>query len=139
MTDANARILWVEDDLALASLYIVRMEMEGFKVLHCESGEKALQSVHEFNPNLMLLDLMMPILSGFDVLDAVRRMTDIAQPKIIVLSAMSQTEDKEKARKLGADDYLVKSQVTLDDLIHTIRRTLNPSEVASTKPLVNKS
>lgn len=123
MTKGNARILWVEDDLALASLFIVRMQMEGFIVHHCEDGEAGLEALKEFTPDLVLLDLMVPGLSGFDVLETIRN-TPGMQPKIVVLSAMGQQEDKDRALKLGADDYLVKSQLSLDDIMHALHRYL---------------
>ena len=131
MTDTVARILWIEDDLALASLFIVRMQMEGFVVRHCQDGEAGLEALKDFSPDLVLLDLMMPRVSGFDVLDTIRHTAGIAQPKVVILSAMGQPEDRDKALKLGADDYLVKSRLALDDIIRAIRRDLGLPENAS--------
>lgn len=125
MQNQTARILWIEDDTELASLYVMLMEKEGFIVRHFENGEAALKVFKEFSPNLLLLDLMLPVLSGFDILTMVRQMPDIAQPKVLILSAMSQPEDIEKARQLGVDDYLVKAQLSIEEIMATIRRTLN--------------
>lgn len=125
MSDQTARILWIEDDLALASLYLAVMEKQGFIVRHFENGASALQAFKEFGPNLLLLDLMLPGLSGFDILQTVRQMSDIAQPKVLILSAMSQPEDMERARQLGANDYLVKSELSLNQIMDTIRHTLD--------------
>ena len=118
------RIMLVEDDTDLAGLYKMRMEAEGFRVLHCPNGEVALQMAKKFQPHLIMLDLMMPRLSGFDVLDILKNTPELQNVKIIILSAMSQSEDIEKAKELGADDYLVKSQVVVADVMNRIRTTL---------------
>jgi DNA-binding response OmpR family regulator len=119
------RILLVEDDLTLANLYQMRMEAEGFEVRQCNDGEKALQSAREFNPHLILLDIMMPKLNGFDVLDILRHTPQIGKVKIVVLSALGQPADVARAKELGADDYLVKSQVVITDVMNRLREHLN--------------
>lgn len=118
------RILLVEDDLTLASLYQMRMETEGFEVKHCNNGESALQEARDFKPHLILLDIMMPNLDGFNVLDILRHTPATAKIKIIVLSAMSQPSDMARAKELGADDYLVKSQVVIADVMSQLRHHL---------------
>ena len=118
------RIMLIEDDTDLAGLYKMRMEAEGFAVLHCPNGEVALQMAKKFQPHLIMLDLMMPRLSGFDVLDILKNTPELQNVKIIILSAMSQAEDIDKAKELGADDYLVKSQVLVADVMNRIRTTL---------------
>lgn len=119
------RILFVEDDDALASVYIVRLEAEGFQVQRVANGEDALASAISFKPDLVLLDVMMPKVSGFDVLDILRNTPETANLKIIMLTALSQESDKKRAESLGVDDYLVKSQVVISDVIDRIKRHLN--------------
>jgi two-component system cell cycle response regulator len=116
-----ARILLVEDDLALASAYQVRMEAENFDVLHCPNGEEAMQKALEYHPDLILLDLMMPKISGFDVLDILRNTPATAHTKIIILTALSQPSDQARAKDLGADEFLVKSQAVISDVMKRIR------------------
>src|SRR5436305_842788 len=99
------RILLVEDDLALATAYKVRMEAEGFDVKHCPNGEEALQTAMDYHADLILLDIMMPRISGYDVLDILRHTPATAQTKIIILTALSQPSDERRARELGADEY----------------------------------
>ncbi len=125
MDTIQSRILLVEDDLDLADLYKMRLEMEGFTVKHCANGEDALQTVSEFDPHLVLLDIMMPKLDGFNVIDILRNTPDTRAVKIIVLSALGQPSDRERAKALGANDYLVKSQVLLTDVMAIIRQHLN--------------
>ncbi|HET7641046.1 MAG TPA: response regulator [Ktedonobacteraceae bacterium] len=120
-TDVPRRILLVEDDDALASVYLVRLQAEGFEVKRVANGEDALAAAVDFHPDLVLLDVMMPKVSGFDVLDILRNTPATAKVKIIMLTALSQESDKERARSLGVDDYLVKSQVVITDVIDRIK------------------
>ena len=123
--DTNAhKILLVEDDDALASVYLKRLQAEGFDVKRVPNGEEALAAAIEYKPNLVVLDIMMPKVSGFEVLDIMRNTPETAKVKIVVLSALSQDSDKERAMSLGADDYLVKSQVVISDVIEKIKHHL---------------
>jgi two-component system, OmpR family, phosphate regulon response regulator PhoB len=119
------RILLVEDDDALASVYVTRLQTEGFDVRRVANGEDALASAISYKPDLVLLDVMMPKVSGFDVLDILRNTPETANLKIIMLTALSQESDKERAESLGVDDYLVKSQVVIADVIERVRHHLN--------------
>lgn len=119
------RILLVEDDDGLANVYLTRLEAEGFTVKRVPNGEDALAVAVEFRPDLIILDVMMPKVSGFDVLDILRNTPETANIKVIMLTALSQDTDKEKAEKLGADDYLVKSQVVIADVVERIKHHLS--------------
>ncbi|HJP95913.1 MAG TPA: response regulator [Candidatus Saccharimonadales bacterium] len=118
------RILLVEDDDALASVYQVRLQAEGFDVRRVENGEDALAAAISYKPDLVLLDVMMPKVSGFDVLDILRNTPETANLKIVILTALSQESDKKRAYDLGVDDYLVKSQVVITDVIDRIKQHL---------------
>lgn len=117
-------ILLVEDDDALANVYMMRLQAEGFAVKRVANGEDALEAAKDSHPDLVLLDVMMPKVSGFDVLDILRNTPETANLKIIMLTALSQESDKERAQGLGVDDYLVKSQVVITDVIDRIRHHL---------------
>lgn len=118
------KILLVEDDTALASVYRSRLELEGFEVDHVANGELALSRILEYKPNLVVLDAMMPKVNGFDVLDILRNTPETANTRVIMLTALSQPKDKERAEALGADDYLVKSQVVIGDVVERIKHHL---------------
>ncbi len=118
------KILLVEDDDALANVYLMRLEAEGFAVRRVPNGEDALAATKEYHPDLILLDAMMPKISGFDVLDILRNTPETTNVKIIMLTALSQDSDKQRAQGLGVDDYLVKSQVVISDVIERIRHHL---------------
>lgn len=122
--ETKKKILLVEDDEALAAVYRSRLELEGFETLEVNNGEKALSAAIEFRPDLILLDVMMPKISGFDVLDILRNTPETGNIKVIMLTALSQPKDKEKAEALGVDDYLVKSQVVIGDVVDRIRHHL---------------
>lgn len=122
--DTKKKILLVEDDMALANVYKTRLEMEGFDVRHVDNGELALTTAIEFHPDLIVLDVMMPKINGFDVLDLLRSTPETMSMRVILLTALSQDKDKERAERLGADDYLVKSQVVISDVVARIRHHL---------------
>lgn len=123
-------ILLVEDDKAFSQAYQTRMEAEGFEVKLCQNGQEALSTAISFKPDLILLDIMMPRISGFDVLDILRNTPETAASKIVVLSALGQPSDKQKAMAAGADDYLVKAQAVITDVMTRIRQHLNLPEPA---------
>lgn len=118
------KILLVEDDTALASVYRSRLELEGFDVCEANNGEDALSLAVSEHPDLVLLDVMMPKISGFDVLDILRNTPETTNIRVIMLTALSQPKDKERAEQLGVDDYLVKSQVVIDDVVERVRHHL---------------
>lgn len=119
------KILLVEDDDSLAGVYQTRLQAEGFDVKRVPNGEDALSVALQYRPDLILLDVMMPKVSGFDVLDILRNTPEIANMKVIMLTALSQDSDKKRASDLGADDYLVKSQVVIADVVDRIKHHLN--------------
>lgn len=119
--DAKKKILLVEDDEALAAVYKSRLDIEGFETKGVYNGEEALAAATAFKPDLILLDAMMPKISGFDVLDILRNTPETAQIKVIMLTALSQPKDKARAENLGVDDYLVKSQVVIGDVIERVK------------------
>lgn len=124
MEHAKHKILLVEDDEVLATVYKQRLELEGFEVKRVDNGEDALQVAVEFKPELILLDVMMPKLNGFDVLDILRNTPATHNIHIIMLTALSQPKDAERAKELGADDFLVKSQVVISDVVDRIKHQL---------------
>ncbi|MDQ3123344.1 MAG: response regulator [bacterium] len=123
-TGYRKKILLVEDDDGLAQVYSIRLDVEGFEVQRVPNGEDALAAAQEFRPDLILLDVMMPKVSGFDVLDILRNTPDMANVKIVMLTALSQEADRKKAEEMGVDDYLVKSQVVIADVIERVKLQL---------------
>lgn len=125
MQGQKKTIQLVEDDDTLAEVYRQRLELEGFNVIRSVNGEEALKDAVEKHPDLILLDVMMPNLNGFDVLDILRNSPQTRNIHIIMLTALSQPKDAERAKELGADDFLVKSQVVIGDVVARIKHFLN--------------
>jgi CheY-like chemotaxis protein len=124
-SNGTKRILLVEDDDSLAGVYVARLQAEGFDVRRVANGEEALATALSYKPDLALLDVMMPKVSGFDVLDIIRNTPETANLKIIMLTALSQESDLERAKQLGVDEYLIKSQVVIADVVDRIRAHLS--------------
>lgn len=122
-----AKIMIVEDDRNLQSIYGDRLTAEGHTIIAANDGEEALAIAVKEKPDLIISDVMMPKISGFDMLDILRSTPETRNVKIIMMTALSQAEDRERADKLGADKYLVKSQVTLDDVARTVNEIVQGS------------
>lgn len=118
----------VEDDNNLREIYEARLLAEGYEIISAKDGEEALALAVKEKPDLIISDVMMPKISGFDMLDILRSTPEIRDTKVIMMTALSQSEDKLRADKLGADRYLVKSQVTLEDVAKVAREVLNAEE-----------
>jgi DNA-binding response OmpR family regulator len=121
------KILLVEDDDTLANVYKTRLHAEGFDLKRVPNGEEALAAAMEYKPDLILLDVMMPKVRGFDVLDILRNTPETTNAKIIMLTALSQDTDRQRAEEMGVDDYLVKSQVVIADVVDRIKHHLGLS------------
>lgn len=131
-----AKILLVEDDINLRDIYSARFSAEGFEVATASNGEEALAVAVREKPDLIVLDVMMPKISGFDVLDILRSTPETAKTKVIMMTALSQDNDKAKGEALGANKYLIKSQVTLEDVVKAAHETLDepPTDTPPQQP-----
>ena len=119
-----SKVLLVEDDINLREIYAARLSAEGHELVVASDGEEALSKAVAEKPDLILLDVMMPKISGFDVLDILRSTEETKNTKVVMLSALSQETDKQRGEHLGADKYLIKSQITLEDVVETVREML---------------
>lgn len=120
------KILIVEDDKYLANAHRVKLSKSGFEAMIAYDGEQAIQSMDSFNPDLILLDLIMPNKDGFAVLAELKQTPKWQHIPVIVTSNLSQKEDINRALELGAANYIIKSNSDLNDLlvkIHTILDT----------------
>jgi CheY-like chemotaxis protein len=129
-----AKIMLVEDDTNLLEIYGARLLAEGYEVVSAKDGEEALAMAVKEKPDLIISDIMMPKISGFDMLDILRSTPETKNTKVIMMTALNQAEDKERADKLGADRYLVKSQVTLEDVAQAAKEALGDIAPAPAEP-----
>ena len=128
----------VEDDNNLKEIYGERLQAEGYEIVTAGDGEEGLSTAIKERPDLIISDVMMPKISGFDMLDILRQTPETMNTKVIMMTALSQAEDKERAEKLGADKYLVKSQVTLEDLARAVHDLLHDAP-AETEPTTEET
>lgn len=118
------RILIVEDDKFLRELIVKKLSNEGYEVIEAADGEQGLQKIKEEKPDLVLLDLILPGIDGFEVLAQKREDPFAASIPVIVLSNLGQKEDVDKGLNLGATDYLIKAHFTPGEIIEKVRSHL---------------
>jgi DNA-binding response OmpR family regulator len=117
-------ILVVEDDKFLRELMTQKLIKEGFKISEAVDGEEGLKKIKEEKPGLVLLDLILPGIDGFDVLAKMKEDPEISQTPVIILSNLGQREDVERGLKLGATDYLIKAHFTPGEIIEKIKNII---------------
>lgn len=129
----------VEDDNNLREIYEARMQAEGYDIVSAKDGEEALVIAKAEKPELIISDVMMPKISGFEMLDILRNTDGLKDVKVIMLTALGQADDQQRADRLGADRYLVKSQVTLEDIVNVAHQLLGdtpePEPVLAATPV----
>lgn len=124
-----SKIMVVEDDASLREIYSIRVTAEGYEVVSAGDGEEALAVAVREKPDLILSDVMMPKISGFDMLDILRSTPETANIKVVMMTALSADDQRQRGERLGADRYLVKSQVGIEDVINAIHDVLGDKAV----------
>ena len=130
-----SKVMLVEDDNNLREIYEARLQAEGYTIVSAKDGEEALVVAKAEKPDLIISDVMMPKISGFEMLDILRNTPELRDVRVVMLTALGQTEDQSRASHLGADRYLVKSQVTLEDIVKVAHELLGdlPQEEVPTE------
>jgi CheY-like chemotaxis protein len=128
------KILLVEDDKSLREIYGVRLLAEGYDIVSAGDGEEALAMAIKERPELIVSDVMMPKISGFDMLDILRSTTETKDIKVIMMTALSSEDQRLRGEQLGADRYLVKSQVGIEDVVRTVHDVLQDIPTATPTP-----
>jgi DNA-binding response OmpR family regulator len=118
------KILIIEDDAFLQGLESNKLKKEGYEVITASSGEEGIEKINEDGVNFILLDLVLPNYDGFDILKKIRETEKIKDLPVIVFSNLSEDKDIKKANDLGATDFMVKSNFTLDELVERIASIL---------------
>lgn len=124
------KILLVEDDKSLREIYGVRLLAEGYDIVTASDGEEALAIAIKEHPALIIADVMMPKISGFDMLDILKSTTETRNIRVIVMTALSSEEQRARGERIGADRYLVKSQVGIEDVVKTVHDVLGDKPTA---------
>ncbi|NTW22638.1 response regulator [Candidatus Falkowbacteria bacterium] len=118
------KIAVIEDDKFLRKVYESKLPKEGFEVVSAGDGKSGLELIKKEKPDLVLLDLIMPVMTGFEVLEALKADSKFKMPKIIVLSNLGQDEDIARSKELGATDFLIKSNLSIKEIVEQIRQYL---------------
>ncbi len=118
------QLLLVEDDVFLANIYKTKFEMEGFKVSLAYDGEEALKELRKKKPDLVLLDVLLPKMDGFSVLEKIKRNKKFSDIPVILLTNLGQKTDVEKGMAMGAADYLIKVHFKPSEVVEKINKVL---------------
>jgi DNA-binding response OmpR family regulator len=118
------KILIVEDDMAISNMYKGVLEKDGYKVITAKDGEEGMDSALNSAPDLILLDIMLPKIDGFGVLQKLKAEPKTSSIPIIMLTNLGQDEDKEQGKKFGAADYWVKANFTPGQVSERIKQYL---------------
>ncbi|HPT40395.1 MAG TPA: response regulator [Candidatus Paceibacterota bacterium] len=122
--DTNLKVLLVEDDPFLSNLLKVRLQKENVDVFLARDGEEALKKIEEDKPSLVLLDLILPKKSGFEILEKISTDPQLKDMPVIILSNLGQTSDIQRGKELGAIEYYVKAKISIDDLVGKVKTFL---------------
>ena len=125
MPKNKIKILLVEDDSFLLSMYATKFEMENFKVVMAEDGEKAVRLALKEAPDIVLLDILLPKANGFEVLQKLKANSTTANVPVILLTNLSQKDEIEQGLKMGAEDYLIKAHFMPSEVVDKIKKILN--------------
>ncbi len=114
------KVLIVEDEQTLLDMYSLKLSKENFEVVKAADGQEGLEKAKSEKPDIILLDIMLPKIDGFQVLKNLRETKGFKNTPIIMLTNLGQNEDKQKGKQFGATDYLVKADTTPTDVVEKI-------------------
>jgi DNA-binding response OmpR family regulator len=124
MADNKVKVLIVDDDAFLSGIYATKLELEGFQVATARDGEEGLKAALREKPALILLDVLMPKLDGFEVLKRLKQDPETKDTPVIMLTNLGQKEDIEKGLQDGAVDYLIKAHFVPAEAVEKIKKVL---------------
>lgn len=122
------KILLVEDDNFIIDIYITKLKEVGFSVQSAVNGEDAIAKIKQSRPDLVLLDIVLPQVTGFEFLQEIKSMPELKNVPVIVLSNLGQKKEVEKGLSLGAAKYLIKAHYTPTEVVEEIRAVLNKNK-----------
>lgn len=118
-------ILIIEDDQTILSMYDSKFQGEGFEVLKAEDGNEGLKIAKKNQPDIIMLDIILPQIDGFTVLAELKKDKATKNIPVVMLTNLGTTEDQKKGKKMGAEDYLVKASLTPAEISEKIKKILN--------------
>lgn len=133
MADTKEKILIVEDDMYINKMYQLKLNLEGYQVEIAENGRIGVEKAKRFKPNIMLLDILMPEMDGFEVLKAVKEDKSTKDIPVLIMSNLGQEDHIQKGKELGAIGYIVKTQYTPAKVVETIKEVLGKQKSKAKK------
>lgn len=128
-----AKVLIVDDDTFILDMYTLKFKESGFEVAIAMDGKRAVEEARSFMPDVVLLDVVMPLADGFEVLAQIKNDEAIKLIPVILLTNLGQKEDVEKGTKLGAADYIIKAHFTPSEIVQKVKEFLKAKETNETK------
>lgn len=125
---SKIHVLLVEDDTFLANIYKTKFEMENFKVTVAENGESGLEEMKKKQPQIVLLDILLPKLDGFAVLEKMKADKELKEIPVILLTNLGQKDDVEKGLEMGAVDYLIKAHFKPSEVVEKVKKILKTKQ-----------
>jgi len=124
MNNKNRKVLIIEDDPFIADVYVLKLESEGYDVDGAPDGVQGLEMIKKNKYDIILLDILMPNMDGFKVLEQIKMIPEISKIPVIILTNLSQKKDIQKGIDLGASDYIIKTKFTPTEVLKTINKVL---------------
>lgn len=124
MSKPKTKIAIIEDDIAIVQMYRMKFESEGYDVAYANDGEQGLKLIEEFQPDIILLDLMMPIMSGSEMLGKLRQEDWGKDVKVIILTNVGESEAPESTHELGVEEFIVKADMTPKQVAERVKQAL---------------
>lgn len=119
-----AKVLIIDDDPFILDMYVLKFKESGFQVETAQDGKSGLKKIKDTHPDIVLLDVVMPAMDGFDVLQDIKKNFSPPLPKIVLLTNLGQKEDVDRGMQLGADDYVIKAHFTPSDVVDKVKKIL---------------
>ena len=129
MEKTPTKVLIIEDDQRINKVYMAKLSVEGITVMTALDGEEGLRKIYSEKPDLILLDLMLPQKSGFEILKEIKQDPKVKDIPVLILSNLAQEKEVEKGLELGAEDYLVKTDYSIQQVMEKIKKALKGREI----------
>ena len=124
LNSKNHKILIIDDDPFILDMYVLKFKQEGFQVETVSDSKAGLQKIKEYLPEVLLLDIVMPVMDGFDILQEIKKSNLLPNSKVILLTNLGQKEDIDRGMGLGADDYIIKAHFTPTEVVNKVKKLL---------------
>ena len=133
--EGQPKVLIIEDDEFLSSLVKARLEKEGYEVRRVFDGLEAFELLREYTPDMIILDLIMPRMSGFELLEAISVDAQLNRIPVVTLTNLGQEEDIQKAKTLGVREYFIKARTSIDEIVKTVKNIVPLTVSAPATPV----